>query len=99
MARVTGMFKSPEGIKNHESNFFQCTSITSEKLLKVDKEEVQAYCRRSFLRIYPEAVEVASDNYNPIPALERGAQIIALNTQTKDDEAWLLKSYFVAGYE
>lgn len=31
--------------------------------------------------------------------LEVGAQIIALNTQTKDDYAWLLRSYFTAGRE
>jgi len=32
-----------------------------------------------------------------VPALKLGAQIIALNTQTKDDYAWLMRSYFTAG--
>jgi hypothetical protein len=29
--------------------------------------------------------------------LKLGAQIIALNTQTKDDYAWLMMSYFTSG--
>ena len=55
------------------------------------------YTKRSFLRIYPLGTEINSGNYNPIPALERGAQMIALNTQTKDNYAWLMMSYFTAG--
>jgi hypothetical protein len=40
-----------------------------------------------------------SNNYYPIPMLEAGTQIIALNTQTKDDNVWLLMSYFTTGRE
>jgi hypothetical protein len=47
--------------------------------------------------VYPLGSEIASNNYNPVPSLKLGAQIIALNTQTKDDYAWLMKSYFTAG--
>jgi len=36
------------------------------------------------LRVYPVGTELASGNYDPIPGLERGAQMIALNTQTRD---------------
>jgi len=31
--------------------------------------------------------------------LKVGAQIIALNTQTKDDYAWCMYRYFCAGHE
>lgn len=55
------------------------------------------YTNRSWLRIYPLGTEIASSNYNPIHPLTVGAQIIALNTQTKDDYAWLMMSYFTAG--
>ena len=41
--------------------------------------------------------EIASSNYDPVPGLRVGAQIIALNTQTKDNYAWLMMSYFTAG--
>lgn len=47
--------------------------------------------------MYPVATEFASSNYNPVPCLKVGAQIIALNTQTKDEHAWLMMSYFTAG--
>jgi hypothetical protein len=97
MARVTGMFKSPTGVSNPLSTPYECTSVTNEKLLKLPRNECEDYCRRSFLRIYPVATELASGNYDPIPGLARGAQIIALNTQTKDDSAWLMMSYFTAG--
>jgi hypothetical protein len=43
------------------------------------------------------ATEISSSNYDPVPLLELGAQIIALNTQTKDNYAWLMMSYFTAG--
>ena len=56
-----------------------------------------AYSRRSFMRVYPVGTEVTSKNYDPIPGLMRGAQLIALNTQTNDDYAWLMMSYFTAG--
>jgi len=38
-----------------------------------------------------------SKNYNPIPSLKIGAQIIALNTQTKDDNFFMMMSYYKAG--
>ena len=99
MARVTGMFKSPEGVNNNISTGLQCTSVTNSKLNKLDRNLIQNYCKRSFLRIYPVGTELASGNYDPIPALSRGAQLIALNTQTRDDYAWLMMSYFTAGKE
>ena len=49
------------------------------------------------MRIYPLGTEIASSNYDPVPHLKIGAQIIALNTQTKDQFAWMLMSYFKAG--
>lgn len=55
------------------------------------------YTKRSWLRIYPLGTEIASNNFNPVPCLKIGAQIIALNTQTKDNYAWLMMSYFTAG--
>ena len=38
-----------------------------------------------------------SNNYDPIPSLKIGAQIIALNTQTKDDYYFMMMNYFKAG--
>ena len=96
MARVTGLFKSSEGVNNLSTTGFECTSVTNQKLLKLEKTSLEAYCRRSFLRVYPVGTEVASGNYDPVPGLLRGAQLVCLNTQTRDENAWMLRSYFTA---
>jgi hypothetical protein len=71
--------------------------LTNEKASKTDYNKLVKYTNRSWLRIYPLGTEIASSNYSPIHPLKVGAQIIALNTQTKDDNAWLMMSYFTAG--
>lgn len=58
--------------------------MTNKKVIDTNKEQIIEYSKRSWLRTYPTGAEIASDNYDPIPMLEVGAQIIALNTQTKD---------------
>lgn len=40
---------------------------------------------------------MASKNYDPCPMMAAGAQIVALNTQTKDEYAILMMSYFKSG--
>jgi len=45
------------------------------------------------------ASSIGSGNYDPVPALSRGAQIIALNAQTKDEYSWMMMSFFTAGSE
>lgn len=97
MAKVTALFKNPEGIDSLNSQPYHCVSLTNKKLSAVDEGYCQNYTSKSFLRVYPVATEVASSNFDPIPSLLRGAQLIALNTQTKDDFAWMLRSYFTAG--
>jgi hypothetical protein len=97
MSKITGMFKSHQGIENEHSTGYESTSLTIEKAIKTDDEKLIRYSKRSWLRIYPMGSEIASSNYNPVPVLKIGAQIIALNTQTKDDYAWLMMSYFTAG--
>ena len=67
--------------------------------MKAKEDFIINYTRRSWLRIYPAATEISSGNYNPVPLLRIGAQIIALNTQTKDDNVLSQMSYFTAGRE
>lgn len=97
MTKITGMFKSSTGVHNEESTGFECTSLTNEKANKTNPDLLVRYTNRSWLRIYPLGTEIASSNYNPLPPMKIGAQIIALNTQTKDNYAWLMMSYFTAG--
>lgn len=97
MAKVTTIFKSPTGIKNDNSSPFECTSLTNEKVLKTSQKVLADYTRRSWLRTYPIGTEMNSGNYDPAAMLEVGAQIIALNTQTKDYYAWMMYGYFCGG--
>ena len=55
------------------------------------------YSKGSWLRTYPQGSEVGSGNYDPASMFNIGAQIIALNTQTKDDYAWMTYGYFCGG--
>ena len=97
MTKITSIFKAPEGIKTVNVTPFSCTSMTNSKVLKTDLEEIVRYSSKSWLRTYPQGTEIGSSNYDPIPMLKAGAQIIALNTQTKDDYAWMIYGYFCGG--
>jgi hypothetical protein len=97
MTKITSIFKAPEGIKTVNPSSFCCTSLTNQKVLKTPIEEITEYSKRSWLRTYPTGTEIYSSNYDPIPMLRAGAQIIALNTQTKDENAWIMYGYFCGG--
>mgnify|MGYP002078367895 CR=1 FL=1 len=97
MAKVTSIFKSAEGIKNPKPSNFVCTSLTHTKVISLDYDQLVKYTCNSWLRTYPIGTEIASNNYTPAPMLKVGAQIIALNTQTKDEYAWMAYAYFCGG--
>ena len=97
MAKVTSIFKSKEGVKNVNVTPFECTSLTNAKVLKSNREELQKYTKKAWLRTYPLGTEMSSGNYDPAAMMEVGAQIIALNTQTKDYYAWMMYGYFCGG--
>ncbi len=51
-----------------------------------------------WFRSYPDGFRILSTNYDPLPALQLGVQIIAVNTQSKDDvNSQILKSFFTKG--
>lgn len=98
MTKVTSIFKSSGGIKNKNPSQFGCTSLTFSTVASTDPEKIINYTKTSWLRTYPHGTEINSNNYDPAPMLAVGAQIIALNTQTKDYYAWMQRSYFCGGY-
>jgi hypothetical protein len=49
---------------------------------------------KSWIRVYPSGARFDSSNYNPLPMLEVGAQIVALNTQCKSLEMNILREFF-----
>ena len=73
--------------------------MTNVKVKETEESEIIKYSKKSWLRTYPQGSEVRSGNYDPIPMFKVGAQIIALNTQTKDDYAWITHGYFCTGRE
>ena len=45
-------------------------------------KEVVKHTAAQFLRIYPDALQIASGNKDPVMPWATGAQMVALNTQT-----------------
>lgn len=64
-----------------------------ESLLE-EKEKVLLFTTRHILRVYPQAWRINSANYNPIPAWNMGAQVVALNWQRWDKHMWLYSTRF-----
>ncbi len=72
---------------NADSRQTKETSIASEKINKIAKKSggnLITYHKFHFTRVYPNAEEFNSSNYNPIEAWVFGAQLVALNFQTPD---------------
>ena len=63
-------------------------SVTSNKISKIAKEKTAVslinYHKKYFTRVYPHALKIDSSNFNPIKPWMFGAQVVALNMQTKD---------------
>ena len=64
------------------------SSVNSKKLKKLANEHKPVnlinYHKFHFTRIYPHALKVNSDNFNPVKPWVMGSQIVALNMQTND---------------
>lgn len=71
---------------------YEMSSFAETKLEKLLKKSgpgaFAAYHERQMARIYPKGVRVDSSNYDPVPAWTAGAQIVALNYQTRDKAMW-----------
>lgn len=67
------------------------SSLNEAKLLKVarDTKFVIEYTQKHLLRVYPAGKRVDSSNYDPVPAWNCGAQMVALNYQTGKEPVWL----------
>jgi phosphatidylinositol phospholipase C delta len=66
-------------------------SLAESKLKDVVEEFpelVVKFTQRNILRIYPDGSRVNSSNYNPIPAWNHGAQMVAQNMQGYGKELW-----------
>ena len=73
-------------------------SVTSSKLTKLAKKESSTklihYHKKYFTRVYPHGLKIDSSNYNPVKPWAMGAQVVALNFQTKDTGMLLNYAWF-----
>ncbi len=68
--------------------------IISKKKTEADRQFWLKHHQTLFTRVYPKGTRFDSSNYNPFPGWALGAQVVALNLQTKDEFELLNFSYF-----
>ncbi|GAV08349.1 hypothetical protein RvY_18059 [Ramazzottius varieornatus] len=92
-------FRSLSHAKENE-RFYEMSSLSETKFREGFSEDVHmqgliGHCRRQLVRIYPDGLRTDSSNYNPIPMLRAGCQIVALNYQDKQPETRAYKALFM----
>jgi hypothetical protein len=60
----------------------------------IRKRNLQIHNSVHLTRSYPKGTRVGSSNYDPCPAWETGAQVVALNYQTASEPMWLNDAKF-----
>eukprot|EP01102_Stenamoeba_stenopodia_P010191 TRINITY_DN3044_c0_g2_i2.p1 TRINITY_DN3044_c0_g2~~TRINITY_DN3044_c0_g2_i2.p1 ORF type:complete len:513 (-),score=90.16 TRINITY_DN3044_c0_g2_i2:108-1646(-) len=73
---------------NETQKPFEMISVSEVKLKELKSNDLIKFTQRQFARTYPKGTRVASDNYNPMPALNAGCQMVALNYQTQGKVIW-----------
>ncbi|GAV08363.1 hypothetical protein RvY_18071 [Ramazzottius varieornatus] len=69
---------------NKNGKYFECSSVSESKivaLLERQRKDIIEHCQRQLVRVYPAATRLSSSNFNALPILEAGCQIVALNYQ------------------
>ena len=78
-------------------NFFECSSVSESKivaLLEKDHKDIIEHCQRQLVRVYPAATRLSSSNFNGLPILDAGCQIVALNYQDLNKNSDAYKAFF-----
>ena len=65
-----------------------------QKMLKPSPDILISATKIRLIRAYPGGERQLSGNFNPVPALNTGIQLVALNHQTKDENLELLNCVF-----
>lgn len=76
------------------------SSVNEDKAAKLGSQHgqaLQAYTQTHILRIYPRGSRVDSSNFDPAPFWAAGAQMVALNYQTRSPPVWKSQVLFSAG--
>ena len=82
---------------------WQMANIAENKIEKMMTnneivEKLQNYSEHSWIRVYPFGLRFGSSNFNPLPFMKCGAQLISLNTQNYDINYTALKSHFLSNF-
>lgn len=75
----------------------ECRSLDENKIVKVSKtvgNDLKKRHAATFTRVYPKGLRFDSSNYSPIPGWEWGAQIVALNYQTTDENMLINQCFY-----
>ena len=77
-------------------NINEVSSLSEHQLQKMLKSsaDLLASTKKRLIRVYPGGERQLSGNFNPVPALNTGVQLVALNHQTKDENLELLNCVF-----
>jgi len=82
----------PKDGKNRE---WEVTSIEESKAYDEVRETLKTITKSMLVRIYPHGTRFDSSNYNPVPLLAEGCQIVALNYHTDGFPMWLNEGKFM----
>ncbi|CAD8157603.1 unnamed protein product [Paramecium pentaurelia] len=91
------LFNSPFEF-NKKRTIWNISSLSEDKVDQIFKggkvKEIQNHLNNSLVRIYPSGLRMNSSNFDPMPSFILGAQIIALNFQTKDEPMLINQARF-----
>lgn len=83
-----GMVASPFNLQN---SCWQMANIAENNVIKMisgqmppTPEDIYKYSSQNLIRIYPFGLRFNSSNFNTIPMLQCGCQLVSLNTQNMD---------------
>ncbi|OQV17417.1 1-phosphatidylinositol 4,5-bisphosphate phosphodiesterase delta-4 [Hypsibius exemplaris] len=78
----------------HHSEMSSLSEAKFTELSKTGRHALLAHTRHQLVRIYPGGLRTDSSNYNPLPMLHAGCQIVALNYQDRKPETQIYKAMF-----
>ncbi|KAK7195460.1 phospholipase c-like protein [Novymonas esmeraldas] len=82
-----GAFKTGDWGRDAEPHFIQSYVETKVNELALGhRDEFIGQTSRMLVRVYPKGSRIGSSNYNPTTSWSVGAQVVALNYQTWDDD-------------
>lgn len=82
-----GAFKTADWGRDAQPFYIQSYSETAmREFARNHEKEFTEQTSRMLVRVYPKGTRIGSSNYNPTLAWSVGAQVVALNYQTWDDD-------------